>query len=49
MPELTPEQKKALAEVPRGTWALTLSVVLLMFLAWMAMYVGKFLAQGPVN
>lgn len=49
MPDLTPEQKQALSQVPRGTWALTLSVALLMFLAWLAMYVGKFLAQGPVN
>lgn len=49
MPDFTPEQKKALAEVPRGTWVLTLSVALLMFFAWIALYVGKFLAQGPVN
>lgn len=48
-PELTPQQKKALADVPRGTWALTLTVALLMFLAWVAMYVGRFMAQGPVN
>jgi hypothetical protein len=45
----TPEERKALADVPRGTWALTLTVALTMFLAWMALYVGRFLMQGPVS
>jgi hypothetical protein len=49
MDEPTGEQRCALAEVPRGTWALTATVALLMLVAWLALYVGKFLAQGPVN
>jgi hypothetical protein len=49
MDEPTGEQRRALAEVPRGTWALTATVALLMLVAWLALYVGKFLAQGPVN
>ena len=45
----TPEEKKSLADVPKGTWALTLTVALTMFAAWMALYVGRFLMQGPVS
>jgi hypothetical protein len=49
VPDFTPEEKKRLADVPKGTWALTLVVALGLFLAWVALYVGKFLAQGPVS
>jgi len=45
----TPEQKKLLADVPKGTLALTLTVATLMFAAWVAMYVGRFMMQGPVS
>lgn len=45
----TPDEKKALADVPKGTWALTLTVALTMFAAWVALYVGRFLMQGPVS
>jgi hypothetical protein len=45
----TPDEKKALADLPKGTWALTLSVALVMFAAWVALYVGRFLMQGPVS
>jgi hypothetical protein len=46
---LTPDEKKALADLPKGTWALTLSVALVMFAAWVALYFGRFLMQGPVS
>jgi cell division protein FtsX len=49
VPDLTPEQKERLKDVPKGTWALTMTVAITMFLAWVALYVGKFLAQGPVS
>jgi hypothetical protein len=45
----TPDERKALADVPKGTWALTLIAVRTMFAAWMALYVGRFLMQGPVS
>jgi hypothetical protein len=50
MPEPpTLDEKKVLAEVPKGTWVLTLTVALTMFAAWIALYVGRFLMQGPVS
>jgi uncharacterized membrane protein len=49
MDEPTPEERRVLTEVPRGTWVLTLVVVVSMLAAWLALYIGKFLAQGPVN
>lgn len=45
----TPDQKKLLADVPKGTWALTMTVATLMFAAWVALYLGRFLMQGPVS
>jgi hypothetical protein len=44
----TPDERTALADAPKGTWALTLIVALTMFAAWMALYFGRFLMQGPV-
>jgi hypothetical protein len=49
LPDLTPEEKQRLAEVPKGTWALTLIVVITMIVAWFALYLLRFMAQGPVN
>jgi hypothetical protein len=48
MEEPTADEKRLMAEAPRGTWALVVAVVVLMSLAWLALYVGRFFAQGPV-
>ncbi len=50
MVELTPEeQEKAIAEAPKGTWAILLVYAGLMVLGWLAMFYGYFLPHGPVN
>jgi uncharacterized RDD family membrane protein YckC len=50
MVELTPEeQEKAIAEAPRGTWAILVVYAITMVIAWLAMFYGFFLSHGPVN
>jgi hypothetical protein len=50
MVELTPEeQEKAVAEAPKGTWALLLVYAVFMVLGWLYMFYGFFLSHGPVN
>ena len=50
MVELTPEeQAKAIAEAPKGTWAILLVYAVLMVFGWLYMFYGFFLPHGPVN
>jgi len=50
MVELTQEeQEKAIAEAPKGTWAILLVYAVLMTLGWLYMFYGYFLHHGPVN
>jgi hypothetical protein len=50
MIELTPEeQEKAIAEAPKGTWAILLVYFVLMVLGWLFMFYGFFLPHGPVH
>ena len=50
MVELTPkEQEAAIAEAPKGTWAILLVYAIFMVLGWLYMFYGYFLPHGPVN
>jgi len=50
MVELTPEeQEKAIAEAPKGTWAILLVYAVFMVLGWLYMFYGFFLGHGPIN
>ncbi len=50
MPQLTPEQERqAIAEAPKGTWAILIVYALIMSAAWAYMFFGLFLSHGPVN
>jgi hypothetical protein len=43
------EERKILESPPRGTFALMVVYGAVMIVAWLALYVGRFLAHGPVN
>ncbi len=43
------ERDEILKSAPRGTWALLLLMAALLLAGWLALYFGRFLAQGPVN
>ena len=43
------EQKRIMRTLPKGTFALMLVYGLIMALAWVALYFGRFLAHGPVS
>lgn len=45
----TPEEKKVLAETPRGAWALMLIAGALLLAGWLFLYFGRFLANGAVR
>jgi hypothetical protein len=48
--DLSPEEQKQILEsAPKGTLAIILGYGLIMGLAWLALYFGRFLAHGPVN
>ena len=50
MIELTQEeQEAAIAEAPKGTWAILLVYAIFMVLGWLYMFYGYFLSHGPVN
>ncbi len=50
MTQLTPEEeKRAITEAPKGTWAVLLVYLLLMVGGWAAMFFGLFLSHGPVH
>jgi hypothetical protein len=50
MVELTQkEQEAAIAEAPKGTWAILLVYAVFMVLGWLYMFFGYFLPHGPVN
>lgn len=50
MKELTQEEKEAaIAEAPKGTWAILLVYAAFMVLGWLYMFFGYFLPHGSVN
>jgi len=49
MPMPTPEEKRRMAETPRGTWVLMLIIGFLLVAGWALLYFGRFLGNGPVS
>ena len=50
MNQLNEEQEREIMEsAPKGTWALLLAYSVIVFIAWAAMYFGRFLPAGPIN
>lgn len=50
MTELSPEeQEKAIAEAPKGTWAVLITYFIFMVLGWLYMFFFYFMPHGPVN
>jgi hypothetical protein len=49
MPLSEEEQKKIMHSPPRGTLAVMIVYGIVMGLAWLGLYFGRFLAHGPVN
>lgn len=49
MSQLTPEEKKAAAEAPKGTMAILLIYAAIMTAGWFFMFFGYFLPHGPVQ
>ena len=45
----TPEEKRLMAETPRGTWVLMLVIGFLLVAGWLLLYFGRFLGNGPVR
>ena len=45
----TPEEKRLMAETPRGTWVLMLIIGALLVAGWLLLYFGRFLGNGPVR
>jgi hypothetical protein len=45
----TPEEKRLMAETPRGTWVLMLIIGFLLVAGWLLLYFGRFLGNGPVR
>ena len=45
----TPEERRILADAPKGTFALMLIVAALLFAGWAVLYFGRFLGLGPVR
>jgi hypothetical protein len=49
MAQPTPEERAAMAETPRGTFALMLIIAALLLAGWLVLYFGSFLGSGPVR
>lgn len=50
MTELSQEEReKAIAEAPKGTWAILSVYVVLMAVGWLYMFYGFFLSHGAVH
>lgn len=45
----TPDEKRLLAETPRGAWVLMLIIGALLLAGWLFLYFGRFLGNGPVR
>ena len=43
------EQKRIMHSPPTGTLAVMIAYGVIMALAWLGLYFGRFLAHGPVN
>jgi hypothetical protein len=49
MAQLTPEEKAALAEAPRGAFAVMIVIGILLLAGWLVLYFGRFIVAGPVR
>ena len=49
MSDLSDEEKEAIKDAPKGTFALMLLVGAFLALGWAYMFFGVFLQHGPVN
>ncbi len=50
MNELTPEEeRRALEDAPKGTFALMLVLAAMFVAGWAYLYFGRFLVHGPVS
>lgn len=49
MSNLSAEQKEAIKDAPKGTFALMLLLAALLALGWVYMFFFMFLEHGPVN
>lgn len=50
MSELSPEEEKRILESPpKGTFAVMFIYGVIVGVAWLGLYFGRFLAHGPVN
>ena len=49
MSNLTPEEKEAIKDAPKGTFALMLLVAVALAAGWAYMFFFMFLQHGPVN
>ncbi len=43
------EQEQAIAEAPKGTWAILMVYFVFMVLGWLYMFYGYFLPHGPIH
>lgn len=49
MAQPTPEEKKLLADAPKGTFVLMILVAVALFAGWAVLYFGRFLGNGVVR
>jgi hypothetical protein len=49
MSDLSPEEKAAIKDAPKGTYALMMLVAVFMVAGWAFMFFFMFLQHGPVN
>ena len=49
MSQLSPEEREAIKDAPRGTYALMLLVAALLMAGWAFMFFFMFLNHGPVK
>lgn len=49
MSDLSPEEKEAIKDAPKGTYALMMLVAVSMAAGWAFMFFFMFLQHGPVN
>ncbi len=45
----SPDERRLLADTPRGAWVLMLIIGSLLLLGWLALYFGRFLGNGVVR
>jgi hypothetical protein len=45
----TPDERRLLADTPKGAWVLMLIVGAILFAGWLVLYFGRFLGHGAVR